>query len=58
VAVFSLEYLLRIVAAREKVAFILSFHGLVTCSAIAPFFLAGSTRAGCGCCACCACCEC
>jgi len=41
VAVFSLEYLLRIVAAREKVAFILSFHGLVDLLAIAPFFLAG-----------------
>jgi hypothetical protein len=41
VAVFSLEYLLRIVAAREKVAFVLSFHGLVDLLAIAPFFLAG-----------------
>src|SRR6202047_4339618 len=41
VAVFSLEYLLRIVVAREKVAFILSFHGLVDLLAIAPFYLAG-----------------
>jgi phosphoserine phosphatase RsbU/P len=41
VAVFSLEYLLRIVAAREKLAFILSFRGLVDLLAIAPFFLAG-----------------
>jgi phosphoserine phosphatase RsbU/P len=41
VAVFSFEYLLRIVAAREKIAFILSFHGLVDLLAIAPFFLAG-----------------
>jgi len=58
VAVFSLEYLLRIVAAREKVAFILSFHGLVDLLAIRLFSWRGSTRAGCGCCACCACCEC
>ena len=41
VAVFALEYLLRIVAAREKVAFILSFRGLVDLLAIAPFFLVG-----------------
>jgi phosphoserine phosphatase RsbU/P len=41
VAVFSLEYLLRIVAAREKLAFIFSFYGLVDLLAIAPFFLAG-----------------
>ena len=41
VAVFSLEYLLRIVAAREKFAFIFSFRGLVDLLAIAPFFLGG-----------------
>ena len=41
VAVFSLEYLLRIVAARTKLAFIFSFHGLVDLLAIAPFYLAG-----------------
>jgi len=41
VAVFSLEYLLRIVAAREKVAFILSFHAWWTCSRSRLFFLAG-----------------
>jgi len=41
VAVFSLEYLLRIVAARGKLAFIFSFHGLVDLLAIAPFYLAG-----------------
>lgn len=41
VAVFSLEYLLRIVAAPHKLAFIVSFSGLVDLLAIAPFFLAG-----------------
>jgi sigma-B regulation protein RsbU (phosphoserine phosphatase) len=41
VAVFSLEYLLRVVAAREKLKFILSFQGLVDLLAIAPFYLAG-----------------
>ena len=41
VAVFSFEYLLRIVAAREKLAFIFSFYGLVDLLSIAPFFLAG-----------------
>ncbi len=41
VGVFSLEYLLRIVAAREKLAFIFSFSGLVDLLSIAPFFLAG-----------------
>lgn len=41
VAVFSLEYLLRIVAAQQKLAFIFSFRGLVDLLAIAPFFVAG-----------------
>jgi serine phosphatase RsbU (regulator of sigma subunit) len=41
VGVFSLEYLLRIVAAQKKLAFIFSFNGLVDLLAIAPFFLAG-----------------
>jgi phosphoserine phosphatase RsbU/P len=41
VGVFSLEYLLRIVAAPQKLAFIFSFNGLVDLLAIAPFFLAG-----------------
>ena len=41
VTVFSLEYLLRIAAAREKLAFIFSFYGLVDLLSIAPFFLAG-----------------
>jgi sigma-B regulation protein RsbU (phosphoserine phosphatase) len=41
VAVFSLEYLLRIVAARQKLKFILSFQGLVDLLSIAPFYLAG-----------------
>ncbi len=41
VAVFSFEYLLRIVAAPKKLAFIFSYQGLVDLLAIAPFFLAG-----------------
>jgi hypothetical protein len=41
VAVFSLEYLLRIVAADKKLAFVFSFYGLVDLLAIAPFFLTG-----------------
>jgi serine phosphatase RsbU (regulator of sigma subunit) len=41
VAVFSLEYLLRIVAAPSKRAFIFSYQGLVDLLAIAPFFLVG-----------------
>ncbi|GAC1456450.1 MAG: hypothetical protein PVSMB6_14250 [Steroidobacteraceae bacterium] len=41
VAVFSFEYLLRIVAARQKLKFILSFQGLVDLLAIAPFYLGG-----------------
>jgi phosphoserine phosphatase RsbU/P len=41
VAVFALEYLLRIVAADNKIAFIFSFYGLVDLLAIAPFFLSG-----------------
>jgi len=41
VAVFTLEYLLRIVAAPSKFAFIFSFQGLVDLLAIAPFFLLG-----------------
>ena len=41
VAVFSFEYVLRIVAARNKLAYILSFSGIVDLLAIAPFFLAG-----------------
>src|SRR5271154_4534138 len=36
VAVFALEYLLRIVAADNKVAFVFSFYGLVDLLAIAP----------------------
>jgi phosphoserine phosphatase RsbU/P len=41
VAVFSLEYLLRLVAADDKKAFIFSFEGLVDLISIAPFYLAG-----------------
>ncbi len=39
VAVFSLEYLLRIIAARDRLAFIFSFSGLVDLLSVAPFFL-------------------
>jgi serine phosphatase RsbU (regulator of sigma subunit) len=41
VAVFTLEYLLRVVAARHKLAFVFSFPGLVDLLAIAPFYLLG-----------------
>jgi phosphoserine phosphatase RsbU/P len=41
VAVFSFEYLLRIVAAPHKLAYILSFQGVVDLLAIAPTFLIG-----------------
>ena len=41
VGIFSLEYLLRIVAAPNKLKFILSFEGIVDFLSIAPFFLAG-----------------
>jgi sigma-B regulation protein RsbU (phosphoserine phosphatase) len=41
VAVFSFEYLLRLVAAPRKFAFIFSFYGLVDLMSIAPFFLVG-----------------
>jgi serine phosphatase RsbU (regulator of sigma subunit) len=41
VAIFSLEYLLRIVAARNKFAFIFSYQGVVDLLAIAPFYLLG-----------------
>jgi serine phosphatase RsbU (regulator of sigma subunit) len=40
VAVFSFEYLLRIVAAPQKLKFIFSFQGLVDLVSIAPFYLA------------------
>jgi len=40
VAVFSFEYLLRIIAAPRKLAFIFSFEGIVDLLAIAPFFVA------------------
>jgi len=41
VSVFSVEYLLRIVAAKKKIAFVFSFYGLVDLLAIAPFYIAG-----------------
>jgi phosphoserine phosphatase RsbU/P len=41
VAVFTLEYLLRIVAAKHKLRFIFSFQGLVDFVSIAPFYLGG-----------------
>jgi serine phosphatase RsbU (regulator of sigma subunit) len=41
VAVFSFEYLLRIVAAQEKLKFILSFQGVIDLLSIAPFYVAG-----------------
>ncbi|MBV9726153.1 MAG: SpoIIE family protein phosphatase [Gammaproteobacteria bacterium] len=41
VAVFSFEYLLRIVAAKNKLAFIFSYQGLIDLLAIAPFYATG-----------------
>jgi len=41
VAVFTLEYLLRVVAAPRKLAFIFSFYGLIDLLAVAPFYVAG-----------------
>jgi sigma-B regulation protein RsbU (phosphoserine phosphatase) len=41
VAIFTFEYLLRIVAAPRKLGFIFSYQGLIDLLAIAPFYLAG-----------------
>jgi len=41
VAIFTFEYLLRIVAAPNKFAFIFSYQGVVDLLAIAPFYLLG-----------------
>ena len=41
VAVFSFEYLLRIIVAPSKLAFIFSYSGLIDLLAIAPFYLTG-----------------
>jgi sigma-B regulation protein RsbU (phosphoserine phosphatase) len=41
VAIFSFEYLLRIIAAPNKLAFIFSYQGLIDLLAIAPFYLTG-----------------
>ena len=41
VAIFSFEYLLRIIAARNKIAFIFSYQGLIDLVAIAPFYVGG-----------------
>jgi sigma-B regulation protein RsbU (phosphoserine phosphatase) len=41
IAVFSLEYLLRLVTAPNKLHFVFSFFGLVDLLSIAPFFLIG-----------------
>ena len=51
VAVFSLEYLLRLAAAEEYASFVFSFQGLVDLSRSRRFTSAGSTRARCGRCA-------
>lgn len=41
VAVFSFEYLMRLIAAPKKLTFVFSFYGIVDLLAIAPFFLSG-----------------
>ena len=39
IAIFTLEYLLRIIAAKKKTEFIFSFYGLVDLLAILPFYI-------------------
>jgi phosphoserine phosphatase RsbU/P len=41
VAVFSFEYLLRVIAARNPFAFIFSYQGAIDLLAVAPFYLGG-----------------
>jgi serine phosphatase RsbU (regulator of sigma subunit) len=41
VAIFTFEYLLRIIAAQNKFAFIFSYQGVIDLLAIAPFYLIG-----------------
>jgi len=41
VAIFTFEYLLRIIAARNTLAFIFSYQGLIDLVAIAPFYVGG-----------------
>lgn len=41
VLIFTVEYVLRILAAEDRLKFIFSFYGLVDLLSIAPFFLAG-----------------
>jgi serine phosphatase RsbU (regulator of sigma subunit) len=41
VLVFSFEYVLRLIDAERKIAFVFSFYGIVDLLAIAPYFLAG-----------------
>jgi len=41
VAIFTFEYLLRVVAARNKLGFVFSYQGMVDLLAIAPFYLVG-----------------
>jgi sigma-B regulation protein RsbU (phosphoserine phosphatase) len=41
VAIFTFEYLLRIIAARNKLAFIFSYQGVIDLIAIAPFYIGG-----------------
>jgi serine phosphatase RsbU (regulator of sigma subunit) len=41
VALFTFEYLLRIIAARNKLGFIFSYQGLIDLLAIAPFYVGG-----------------
>jgi voltage-gated potassium channel len=43
VAVFTVEYLLRVLATHRPLRFVLSFYGLVDLLAIAPYYLAGGT---------------
>jgi voltage-gated potassium channel len=42
VAIFTLEYLCRVMVAENKIKFIFSFYGLIDLLAIIPFYLATS----------------
>ena len=58
VAIFTFEYLLRLVAARNKFGFIFSYQGLVDLLAIAPFYVLGVDARWLRALRLCDCCEC
>lgn len=50
VAIFTLEYLLRILVADRKLRFVFSFFGLIDLMAILPFYIATGGRPTCNTC--------